>query len=260
MRPLNSSVLTPTGWVEIRTIEKGDYVCSPTSGLPVKVIDTVYNNYKEIYTITYEDGISCECSLDQLFRIKILSKWYTLDLKSVIKHLEASDVLETIRSNKVEFKKREYDTHPFILGSMISKGIKLGTHNGSGLPHEYLYNTSSIREDLLLGLRLLDKENRFYSYLDPYDFVSTSERLRLDFVELCNSLGKCVVDFDQDSFKDSHNSKGTRGRNDKYVWVKYRATRQLIKVEYKGHNSVKSILVDSEDHLYITNNYIVMYN
>lgn len=158
------------------------------------------------------------------------------------------------------------------------------------IPKEYLYNSEEIRLNLLQGLMDTDgwiQINKFRTGKghsgQPY-FCTVSKQLKDDFIFLIQSLGGvCYVTENQGKYK----AKGEKEY--KYTAVNYRIcinlpnkirdkifklsrkleriteqkqilNRSISKIELLKKDEAVCILVDSDEHLYLTNNFIVTHN
>lgn len=150
------------------------------------------------------------------------------------------------------------------------------------IPKKYLYGSIPQRLSILQGLMDTDGSITENSGIE---FSTASERLGNDVQQLCESLGivvrrtiKNTHYIDTDGVKinclQAHRlklqlpndypypifrltRKQSRVRNKKYDWGKYRG---IAKVELVGKEKVQCIMVDNEDHLYLTDHFIPTHN
>jgi Holliday junction resolvasome RuvABC ATP-dependent DNA helicase subunit len=66
-QPLDSLVLTPSGWREMGSLRVGDVLVDPFSDVPSKVQGVFPQGERDIYELTFSDGSSCEATLDHLW-------------------------------------------------------------------------------------------------------------------------------------------------------------------------------------------------
>lgn len=137
------------------------------------------------------------------------------------------------------------------------------------IPDQYLYSTPENRLSILQGLLDTDGEIRD----DHASFSSASERLADQAAFLVRSLGgithkssripKCNGVEHRRTFKITVIlPEGTRGTRAK-AWMlrtKYRPNRLMESIEYDGREEVRCISVEAEDHLYVTEDFIVTHN
>lgn len=135
-QPLTSKVLTPTGWVEMGSIKKGDFVIG-SSGKPVRVTGVFPQGKKEVFTVKTVDG-SVECCEEHL--------WSVLNNKNKMSTLTTRQILESglpqtapstgrLRSKYflpkrpvVDFSPTEVVVDPYVLGLLLGDGGF--THDG----------------------------------------------------------------------------------------------------------------------------------
>ncbi|KKN74490.1 hypothetical protein LCGC14_0390070 [marine sediment metagenome] len=150
------------------------------------------------------------------------------------------------------------------------------------IPHIYKINNIQTRTEILQGLMDTDgfcrnkNKNKFENV-----FYTTSSRLANDVQFLAQSLGcKATISNKQTSFVYKNEKK--QGRPSFAVYIspppglqlftlprkterftertKYLPTKYIDKIEYAGDMDAKCIYIDSPDHLYITDNFIVTHN
>lgn len=145
------------------------------------------------------------------------------------------------------------------------------------IPEEYLHGSVDQRMRLLKGLIDTDgsvgNKNRFR-------FSTTSSRLKDDFIELCRSLGFIakVTKDNRDKYKNGicfnisiltdeiifssnkHMSRYDNNYNNIRKHRKYADHIKIVNIEYVRDEESQCIMLDSEDHLYLTNDYVVTHN
>lgn len=147
------------------------------------------------------------------------------------------------------------------------------------IPEIYKYNSSEVRLKVLQGLMdtdgYVDKEGR------TTIFYTTSHKLAADIQELVWSFGGKAVICNKPT-KYSHKGEKKNGKPSFAVHIslptgiipfklsrkstkfkertKYQPVRIIEKVELVGKKFAQCISVDAEDHLYVTDNYIVTHN
>jgi len=65
-QPLDSKILTPSGWTTMGSISVGDFVIG-SDGNPTQVLGVFPQGEKEIFKVTFSDDSSTECCLDHLW-------------------------------------------------------------------------------------------------------------------------------------------------------------------------------------------------
>lgn len=285
-QPLSAKILTPDGWKLMKDIKIGDTIFSGTGEL-TKVIGVYPQGKKDVYRISFTDGTSAECGLEHLWKVKekkLFSKKRTtkvITLKEMIKKLDKYKNNQSKYTNlyainyiplNIDFKTDETvkNINPYL------EGLKLGRNNHSNsIPKSYLYSTFQNRVSLLQGIvdaRGQAKEGNYQ------DFYTLSKSFALDFIELIKSLAgnahmipqpiyfyntgvmikrkydyKISYSLDFNPYTD--NSKANKWKPSKEKRMKY--IRNIKKVRQE---ECQCIMVDNEDHTYITDDYTITHN
>lgn len=134
--PLDSPVLTPTGYKLMGELSLSDKVMDPVSGDPISIIGIYPQGLKRVYKVTFRDGTSAECSEDHLWEVQFRShhqyKSQVLTIKEILekgyrtkrasgkgKFKYKYNIPSTIPLN---FEKKELPIHPYILGYILGDG------------------------------------------------------------------------------------------------------------------------------------------
>lgn len=140
-QPLDSKILTPNGWISMGNLKENDEVIS-VDGTAVKVLSIHPQGEKDIYKVTFSDGSSTECCDDHLWSVKTeVHRNYRIKRngkKTKANHDGIVLPLKEIRNNligrggrknfsipiakPVEFKKKEYLIHPYLMGVLLGDG------------------------------------------------------------------------------------------------------------------------------------------
>lgn len=146
------------------------------------------------------------------------------------------------------------------------------------IPHDYLYNSLYKRNELLKGL--VDSDGHIHDH--RIEIITKSERLANDIKELVMSLGGDVTirtkDFSYTKNGDKYDtgmgyrvyfslpdngvkpSKIERKLNRFVPRKKYSDKKYIESIEYYGEEEAKCIMVNNNDGLYVTDDYIVTHN
>jgi hypothetical protein len=149
---------------------------------------------------------------------------------------------------------------------------KIGfTHTGTRdkfIPPEYLLGTTEDRISLLQGL--MDTDG--YTSGCKLEFGTSSVHLRDGFVSLVQSLGGVATWISrQGDTGESYRVfpslpahvmpfRLPRKANRNIPKTRYRPRRSIISIEPVGNHDAQCIAIDSPDHLYVTDDYIVTHN
>lgn len=157
--------------------------------------------------------------------------------------------------------------------SIDSLGLKYKKSGDKFIPEKYLYASIKERKELLKGLFDTDGS---VNEKGVFTFSTSSNQLADDIVFLCRSLGyRCgslsynrgdkgidyVVSISTDDIIFS--SKKHQERYDNRIVPNKKHDYSILKIEsvdYAGREECQCIMVDSEDHTYITDDFIVTHN
>lgn len=154
-------VLTPGGWVPIESLEVGDPVMG-SDGLPHRVMGVYPQGDRDIYRVTFSDGVHVDCTADHLWGVASdehrtqrwrtdhpeVSPWRTMTTGDMASGLRRRDGVRpdgTIRRGRpiyripmteaVGFPGADLPIHPYALGALLGDGsFTSGTpslHTGS---------------------------------------------------------------------------------------------------------------------------------
>jgi phosphate starvation-inducible protein PhoH len=196
----------------------------------------------------------------------ILSEKYQLKIK------KNSEIDYRIVKTEKTSSKNEYKDALRIYGLW---GLK---SNEKHIPHPYLYGSIDQRKDLLRGL--MDSDG-WVEKNGQVCYCSTSKQLIEDFTELINSLGgrvylhssipsyrykgekkygklcytaSIVIDNPEDLFTLEREKIRIKPRR------KYFSKNIIRSIEKIGEKECQCIMIDSPDHLYLTNHFIPTHN
>ena len=84
MEPVDSLIPTPKGFVKMGDINENDIVFDQY-GKPTIVLKTFLHKDKDIYKIFFNDGTSCECGLEHLWKVSEENEnWEVLSLEEIM--------------------------------------------------------------------------------------------------------------------------------------------------------------------------------
>jgi len=257
-QPLDSIIYTPTGRKTMGEIEVGDYVISD-NGKQCKVIATHPQGVKPIYKVTFSDGSSTECCDEHLWLTKTEDEFTIKELSEIKENylLTKHYIPLTEPVNFEEKNIKSGGSFNYVLGKYINVETLFITHINLDF---VLFNSIECRIDFLQGA--LDV-NGFIED-DKIIFTATSEYVR-DFMKLVvNSLGG-VAELNEGTFTLSiklPNYIVPFTNQEKLEKYKETATptRYITNIEYVGYKEAKCITIDSDSHLYLTDDFIVTHN
>lgn len=182
------------------------------------------------------------------------------------------------RNTEVFVKRKNSRSTSDTLKHLISYGMIGKLSYDKFVPDDYKVNSIEVRLELLRGL--MDGDG----YVDKTGYIeysTSSERLKNDVVDIVNSLGGvCRVrskfptyTYKNEKKKSTHLTYSVtinlphfdivslpRKKERVVGRTKYMPSRIIKKVEKVGRYETQCIKIDSEDELYLTDNYIVTHN
>jgi len=186
--------------------------------------------------------------------------------------------VQKIKSSKCSYsitnigKKRENKLKKFLEEKILNV-----TSEKKYIPEEYKYNSKEIRLSLIQGL--MDSDGSCDKYCAW--FCTSSKVMANDFKEIIESLGGLckIIDFIPTFKYNGEKKQGKKAyrcypklNNMKSLFnlrrkkdrisnkKKYFVKRIISNIEMVGKENSQCIMIDSEDHLYLTNNFIVTHN
>ena len=271
-QPLDSKIVTPHGFKKMGEMKVGDEVIG-LDGKPHKVIGVFPQGVRPIYKVSFSNGSSCECDIEHLWNVNSLSQRHhsdhtfkTLTLREILDNGLIKNKEHNFRipiSKSVEFKEIKTELDPYLVGSCLMKNLY---SKDKFIPNEYLFNSIENRIAVLQGIM---DANACINKDGSCDFYSESKQLALDVQFLVRSLGGFATMSERGElfnvtirFCDS-SIRLFRSEN-KQELVKYQGLNSeslfITNAEYVGEKEAQCILVDSEDHLYLTEDFIVTHN
>lgn len=121
-QPLDSKILTPSGWTTMGSLKVGDYVTGHKG--PVKVISIHPQGRKQCFYVSTSDGGRTECCGDHLWTIGVgwNKKIVTTDTESVVKYLNKSRRNGYLPIPVCEYDNVELPVKPYTLGVLLGDG------------------------------------------------------------------------------------------------------------------------------------------
>lgn len=131
-QPLESKILTPTGWVSMGEIKLGQSVISG-DGTPTKVIGVYPQGELDVFEITFSDGSKTQCSEDHLWltinndqkvylksnpdKYKVYAQWRVKTTGELLKKVHQRFSIPIV--SPITFKKQITSIDPYLLGVLI---------------------------------------------------------------------------------------------------------------------------------------------
>ncbi|MFC6659291.1 LAGLIDADG family homing endonuclease [Deinococcus multiflagellatus] len=129
-QPLTSQVLTPLGWREMGSLEVGDHVIG-SDGRPTRVVGIYPQGDKDVYRVTFSDGVSVECCEEHLWTVHTPSDKRRGRPGRVLETREMMGNLKTAHQHRYEipllsgpasFPEQPVPLEPYALGLLLGDG------------------------------------------------------------------------------------------------------------------------------------------
>lgn len=252
-QPLDSKVLTPTGFKTMGEMKVGDRVIGG-DGKPHQVIGVYPQGKRPVYKVNFSNGASCECDIDHLWNvISERGVLETLTLREIIdRDLKAGGeyvknltyLLPTVKA--VEFDEQETLRKPYDVGYDFGLGLS------DDIPNYILLNSVKVRRQFIDGLEaasLAEGENRVVNAMGDSMLYSLPDDAADKLKFLFRSLGLYIS-----VSKDAHYDGNA------VIISHFEDNIHISGIEYLREDETQCILVDSEEHLYVTDDFIVTHN
>lgn len=221
-QPLTSKVLTPDGFKLMGEIKVGDMVIG-RDGKSHKVTGVFPQGKRPIYKVSFINGTSCECDIEHLWTIQKRhgKKWKTYTLKEIID--------KGIFTNKKRFK--------WIIPNNDAVEFNHQTD-------DIKFKTVAERQEYVNGFKWKISKGEVNKRIKLHD-KNIAETLCF----VCRSLGySSSLTYNE---KLQHYSIIIRQKNN---------ANFITNIEYVREDEAQCIMVDSKEHLYITDDFIVTHN
>ena len=223
-QPLTSKVLTPNGFINMGDIKVGDKVIG-RDGKSHTVTGVYPQGIRPIYKVSFSNGTSCECDIEHLWTVKLRynNEWKTLTLKEIIK-----------RGITLEKTKR--------FKWVVPNNEKI--HFNEMATDNICYKTIEERQRFLDGFNWHISKN------------GVNKRLKVASFEIAENI--CAV---SRSLGYSTSITYEKRINEYSITIKLKNSDIFItNIEYTREDEAQCIMVDSDEHLYITDDFIVTHN
>lgn len=185
-QPLDSQVLTTSGYKRMGDIQIGDEVFTHNGNRGL--VSGIYpQGVRPVYRITLSDRTYIDVSDEHLNCVylyntrKKVREDYVLTTIDLIEKFKTSEYDLRVEIPSVEFEHKDVSMSPYKFGWQCDNVYEY-------IPDEYLYNSRDIRLELLRGL--LEEKDEFVTCKDDGVEISiTSDSLSRDFEFLVRSLG-----------------------------------------------------------------------
>lgn len=238
-QPLDAKILTPSGWKTMGEINAGDYVMTPF-GKPSKVVNVYPQGEKDIFRIKTKDGRQTEACGEHL--------WKIYGLPNFRNNGEPTRIINTI-----EIKNKLTETKYNIKLPLVNKEINT--------EDDFNKKIQFIRDTFKNDATLNSFSDIFYETLS-YDLAKKIQDIIWSIGGLC-TINVKFVDPLIYSLKIIY--KEPQIFFNELTNIKIRSRKKEIRndietIEYVGVKEAKCIMIEDENHLYVTDDYIVTHN
>lgn len=188
---VNTSIPTPHGWRKMGELKIGDKVFG-SDGKSHNVIGIFPQGVKDVYEITFSDGVKCNCGLEHLWIVRDSNRrlrkkgWVVKSLKELLdsglqynsskKRVDCGykpvNKWEIPMCEPVNYSKKEYFIHPYILGMCIGDGSMCSNKIELSIPNFEYESVDRIKK--LLNEKYTLSENRNASC--PHYYIIQKEK------------------------------------------------------------------------------------
>jgi len=266
-QPLTAKLQTPTGPMDMGDVMVGDTILG-SQGTPTTVTAVYPQGVKPTYRITFMDGSSTECCDEHLWTVQTSSdgqnnKTHTIPLSEMIEQ-GVNFPCGIYRyyvplCQPVQYQEQQLTIPPYIFGSSVDNHEKF-------IPEIYMHGSIDQRIELLRGL--MDSGGVINH--NRVSFVTDTKELHDGIRTLVQSLGGIVIQTYNTSdnnpkyhtnIKVQFNPFKLVPKADKWTpsW-KNPPSRAITGIERITDVEQQCIMVDAEDHLYLTDEFIVTHN
>jgi replicative DNA helicase len=232
-QPLTSKILTPNGWIKMGDVKVGTEVIS-RNGNSTKVIGVYPQGIRPIYKVSFNDDTSTLCDKEHLWSLKHDGPYSVLKTSDLIGKLDNKYYLPKLLA--VNFN----DNGNVDLIELATKIV-----NGESIDvdiNDVICNSIDSKLDFL---NIISEKGVF----NESGNVVTFNHSNIDVLHLIRevffSIGhKAIISDDKTSIN----------------LYEEQIERYITSIEYSHDEEAQCIMVDNDEHLYITDDYIVTHN
>lgn len=262
-QPIDTVIPTPNGNKLLGDIKVGDYVFD-RKGQKTKVLNVFPQGIIDCHKVTFSDDRVTYCNDEHIWNIYQGNHTVNKTLKEIVELME-KDIVSIPMCEKVEYEEQRYNTDPYELG-------KNCVENENYILSKYKYGSIEQRYSLLQGLfdvnGIIDKDNNVL-------YIASNIRLAKDVKFVLNSLGYiCKINKVDEKYilsvimRNKEKAKLFRLSRYKDIALKMEEKNDDNDIKYISFKSIEKvepcemvcIYVDNDEHLYLTNDYIVTHN
>lgn len=271
-QPLTSKILTPNGWKLMQDIHVGDDVVGRL-GEVNKVIGVFPQGLRPIYKITFSNGATCECDIEHLWTVKENDdvEYKTITLHDIIQSelILSCDSKETVYRFQIPnvdtlyFNEKKTEIHPYLFGCQIALMKNINDEILNSID-AYIFNSEEVRIEFIRGLMHV---NGVVGHTNNHCYYSSSIDMCKKIQDVIKSLGGySELQNIQDAIDDVKWQLVfvLPQKIEQRLYARYSPQIEnkiyIQSVEYVREDYAQCIMVDSDEHLYITDDFIVTHN
>lgn len=271
--PVTSKILTKKGFIQLKDLKLYDKVISPVDGKEYPVTGIYNRGYRHVNKITFTNHTSIKCDDDHLWDIQTenmrrINTWKTVSM----------DELKQLKlKRQCVYKTGKFNKHcifipiscPVEFGNKVEKdAYKIGVN--------YSKYTNILSFDDILTFSIESRRELLAGILDTTGHVEKSNKIwtrsksecALVIKFLISSLGGCVTEnrvtkdnYHEMSFWLPERIHVKAERYSKHKKVSHiKPYKAIESIEDAGFAECMCIYIDSPDHLFITDDWIVTHN
>lgn len=266
-QPLSSKILTPEGWITMESVRIGTKVIG-ADGKSCNVIGVYPKGIKDVYRITFDDNTYVECGLEHLWEVRKNKEKKIVDTRQMLKDfvVQGKDRKKYYNYSVRLVKPVEYenslckdDEDTYWIGKKIR--CKLLIDEDISIPKKYLYSSIHNRLKLLKGIyKGCGEFGKCYLHIK-------SKQLSEDIAELIRGLGGKVKITSKAIRKYGEINMLTFFVDKDFIRFGYKSNRAnfdckkvIVNIEKVRKELCQCIMVDSIEHLYVTDGYTLTHN
>lgn len=203
LQPLDSKILTPSGWQTMGDMQVGSKVMTPFDGIAT-VIAVFPQGVKDVYELTTLDGRKCECGLEHLWTVRTPKQVHkyrshnkewgwtmTLQTKDLIDGLSQGKKYFIPNNKAIEFGEKELPIPPYVLGVMLGDGCLTIWRNEKG------FKISNTEWDIINKVAKLTDTTRVYEQPSCFTKLFYTPHYK-EYKEYLRE--KCLLDYSYNKF------------------------------------------------------------
>jgi hypothetical protein len=271
-QPIDTLIPTPNGKCKLGDLKVGDYVFNRL-GKPVKILEVFDKGELDTYRVNLSDGRSTCCNNEHLWTVMCDNQTFTCTLQEIIDKMDNENKIFYVPKNgAVEYSEKKYDLNPHDAASKAIHDTKLIEKYMDGSieqrlmylrsafesfgcimniktenPYVVSLNKSALKliKEMLISVGYNAKiieTTPIYSAVDIYklEVFANKQMMQKLFTKKYENYYKNLINIDDDIINN-------------YIQIE-----SIENLNYK--TEMRCIFVDDEEHLYLTNDYIVTHN